>query len=189
MKKWILIICCIAMFAGLALIENGAVSSMPDKPEADDASSVYALAGEFRVVFANLMWVKAEQYHHEFLVKNPDWTQNEEMLGMIKLIVELDPHFVEAYSVGAYVYLQGCKDKERAAAFLAEGLAHNPDSWELNRVMALVIGRHFDDPRRAMPYAQKALENCDDEFYYKVTKRLVSTLRKRISEQEQAKAH
>jgi tetratricopeptide (TPR) repeat protein len=54
----------------------------------------------------------------------------KEMLPWVKLAVEMDPHNVEAYTVGGYWLRQMDKPKE-AEAFLREGQRNNPESSEI----------------------------------------------------------
>lgn len=152
---------------------------------ASKGSSIYAMAGEFRSVAANLLWIKADAYHHEFLAKNGDWTANKELIGLFRLIVDLDPHFEEAYASGMYVYVKGYHSPEKALVFLKEGLNNNPKSWDLNRLAALLYGIEFKDYPTALTYAKKSFIYCNDPFYKKVIARLCTTLQRKITENAQ----
>ena len=65
----------VVLFGGMCIIENSAVRARPAQPQ-DQTSAVYKLAGEFRTVFANLLWIKADKYHHEFIQHDPNWCNN-----------------------------------------------------------------------------------------------------------------
>ena len=153
----------VLLISGICVLENGAVSSRPAGAPARGDSSVYALAGEFRTVFANLLWIKVDCYHHEFIERGRPWTSNRELTGLLDMITMLDPHFVQAYSVGAYVYAYGYKDPHRAARYLRQGMCNNPRSWELYRVAA-ILRRPLHNPRAALTYARRAVACCDDEL-------------------------
>ncbi|MCX8053356.1 MAG: hypothetical protein N3B12_06075, partial [Armatimonadetes bacterium] len=127
------------LFCGIAVTENSALSTRPVAPESAKDSSIYMLAEEFRVVFANLLWIKAEQYHHEYLLRNHNWTRNKELMGLLELITKLDPHFVEAYEVGAYILAEGYNDPNRALAYIRRALVDNPKSWELHHLAAIML--------------------------------------------------
>lgn len=176
MKRLGLAITIAALLTGLCILENGAIDARPKQAQPKRLSSVYALAGEFRTVAANLMWIKADQYHHEFIEKNPDWTQDKDLLGLINLITDLDPSFVVAYSSGAMIYAYGCDNPERAVDYLNEGIAANPRAWELHRIAAIVYARRLRDPARALPYARAAARYCDNGFDKRVVLRLLHTL-------------
>jgi len=172
------------LFSGMCIIENGAVRARPVEPAGHDASSIYMLAGEFRTVFANLLWVKVEQYHHEYLEKHASWSSNTELLGLLDLITALDPHFVEAYAAGYYIHADGRKDKDGALNYLRQAVVHNPRSWELHRLTAIVYACRMKDPERALPHARLALKYCDDQFYAGVVRRLVNTLEQAESDKK-----
>lgn len=163
------------LFAGMCIVENNAIRTRPASPT-DNDSSVYKLAGEFRVVFANLLWIKADRYHHEFIQRNPNWTHNKELLGMFKMITALDPHFVEAYSTGAYILMKGYKDNSKALIYLRKGISNNPKSSELNELAAIIYARQLNDPKTAIPYAKKAVIFSGSDFQRGVSTRTLHTI-------------
>lgn len=187
-RKLIVASLALVMFSGLCILENAIIIAKPKEANAKGASSVYMLAGEFRTVFANLLWIKADNYHDEYVQRNSDWTKNEDLLGMINLIVALDPHFVEAYSVGASLYASGSGGNKRAFKWLQEGVKNNPRSWELHRDIAIICARHFDSPRPAFIHAQLAESYCEDSFYKESLRKLMHTIQKEIDEREKNKA-
>ncbi len=184
MKRSIVItvILSILLFSGICIIENAAAKARPSFMSDHSSSSIYALAGEFRTVFANLLWIKADIYHHEFLLKNGDWSQNKEMTGLLQIITMLDPHFEEAYEVGAYIYAYGYKDSKRALDYLRKGIAANPDAWELYRIAALLYAWHLREPDKALPYAIEALKRCNDDFYRKTIMRMLKSIQRNMNE-------
>lgn len=175
------------LFSGMCVVENSAVRAKPEDRAAGSVSSVYMLAGEFRTVFANLLWIKVDQYHHEFIEHNPNWTQNKDSLGLIRLITSLDPHFSEAYATGSLIYLKGCNDRNKAAQYLEEGIANNPRDWDLHRLAVLLYARHFNDPVRALPHAKLALEYCDDPNFAPRLAVMQKSVKRMIHEQNSAR--
>lgn len=166
----------LVLFSGVCIVENTAVRERPAEAQSGGVSSVYALAGEFRTVFANLLWIKADHYHHEFIEHNPKWTQNKDLAGLLNLVTTLDPHFVEAYSSGALIYADGYGDNDKAVRYLREGITHNPKAWDLHRSLAILYARRIDDPERALPYARLAAKYCDDDWYRPRMHRLARTI-------------
>jgi hypothetical protein len=169
------------VFAGMCVIENHAVQSKPVEP-ADNVSAAYKLAGEFRVVFANLLWIKADKYHHEYIQRDPNWCNNKELLGLFNMIVALDPRFVEAYSSGTCILLYGYHDTPKAVAYLRNGITANPKSMELNELAAVLYARKLDDPVKALPFAQRAVRFATDDFYRTVARRTLHTVERMIKE-------
>jgi len=166
-----------ALFCGIAVVENSAEKARPVTAESQRVSSVYMLAGEFRTVFANLLWIKAEQYHHEYIERDPNWTRNKELMGLLDLITTFDPHFTEAYGVGAYIIADGYHSPKRAVAYLRRALADNPKAWELHRIAAIMFVRRLNDPERALPHALLAYRYCDDEFHQRMALKLIRTIK------------
>jgi len=179
MKDRIIIITALAiLFLGMCVMENNAVSCRPAEPITGKASAIYMLAGEFRVVFANLLWIKAEQYHHEYVQRNLPWTHDKELMGLIDLITTLDPHFVEAYETGSYILADGYKDTHKAIKYLRQAINNNPKAWELYQIAAIMYTNRLKDPEHAIPYAKKTVELCNDNFYHRVAARSLKTIEK-----------
>jgi hypothetical protein len=168
-------------FAGMGIVENSAVRSKPPEP-ADNVSAIYKLTGEFRTVFANLLWIKADRYHHEYIQHDSNWCNDKELLGMFKLITALDPKFVEAYSTGAYVLMYGYHSYPKALIYLRKGLDANPKSSELNELVAMIYGQRLKNPRAALPYARRAVAFAPDDFSRGVARRTLHTLERMIRE-------
>jgi len=171
----------VLLFAGMSVVENRAVQSRPAEP-ADRVSSVYKLAGEFRVVFANLLWIKADRYHHEYIQHDPNWCNDKELLGLFKMITALDPRFTEAYSTGTYILMYGYHNCPKALAYLKQGLAANPRSMELNELAAVIYAQKLKDPETALPYAQRAVRFAQDDFYRAVAKRTLKSIQRMAKE-------
>ncbi len=183
-QRILLFLATLLLFSGMCVLENEVVRARPTEPSGGKASSIYALAGEFRIVFANLLWIKAEQYHHEYSMRDPNWTRDKELMGMLDLITALDPHFVEAYAVGTLVQKDAYGDKQRAMNYLQRALYINPKAWELHHLAAVSYVRWFDDPERALPHALMSLRYCKDQFYHDRGVRLVHTIRRLIAEKK-----
>jgi hypothetical protein len=175
-RRVVLIAGMLLLFGAMCVMENRAVGERPRVPSNSQVSGAYALAGEFRVVFANLLWIKADKYHHEFIHHNPDWTKDTDVLGMLRMITSLDPTFTEAYATGVYMYAYGQKDVPRALKYLREGLANNPKSADLNRVAAIFYARHENDPETALVYAKRSQKYTTDPHDAYVIGLLVNTL-------------
>jgi tetratricopeptide (TPR) repeat protein len=178
-------IAAVALFCGMCVVENSAVSHRPaDSVCSRNTSAVYAIAGEFRTVFANLLWIKAEQYHHEHIQRGALWSRNKELMGLIDLITALDPHFIEAYATGTYIYADGYRDYPRAINYLSRAIANNPKSWELHHIAAVLYAGRLHKPREALPYARLAAKYCKDSFYRRTTLKLLATIERLAKEQE-----
>lgn len=177
------IVAAVLLFAGMCIVENCAVRSRPVEP-ADNVSAVYKLAGEFRTVFANLLWIKADNYHHEYIQRDPNWCNDKELLGLFKMITALDPRFVEAYASGTYVLMYGYHSNTKAIGYLMQGIESNPRSRELNELAAVLYAQKLNNPRRALPYARRAVWFAEDDFYRGVSARTLRSVQRMAREQE-----
>ena len=182
-SKLLLALCILILFVGVSVIENCAMTLRPIEP-ADNVSAVYRLAGEFRTVFANLLWIKADRYHHEYIQHDPNWCNNTELLGLFKMITMLDPRFVQAYSTGAYVLMNGYHDNPKALAYLRQGIKANPRSRELNELAAIIFAWKMKSPERALPYAQRAVRFAENDFERGVAERTLHSIQRLINEEK-----
>jgi len=170
------------MLSCVCALDLSVESARPPAPK--EESAVYALVGEFRAVAANLLWTKAEIYHHEYIAHGGTWNENKDLMPLIRLIVDLDPRFVEAYLTGAWMLATGLGRPEQAVRFLREGIANNPTSPELYEELGTLYARPLGDPRRGLRYLEKALQLTQDEFDRQRLSRLVGTVRRICREQD-----
>jgi len=88
-----------------------------------------ALLLGFRTAVADLLWLKVDEYWHDGNIHR--------MLPMMYTVVRLDPHFIDAYSVGAWhlaynivAAMKSEADKQQyiqdGIEFLKDGIAKNP---------------------------------------------------------------
>lgn len=170
----------VTLFAGICVVENSAAKARPRKTTEHSVSSVYMLAGEFRTVFANLLWLKADNYHHEFIAHDPDWQHNKDLISLLDLIVTLDPKFEEAWATAASIYANGYRDNDRALSYLRRGITNNPKSHELYQLTAILYANRLHDPESALPYARLAVKYAEDDWYRRRALRLERTVREMI---------
>jgi tetratricopeptide (TPR) repeat protein len=100
----------------------------------DVSANVGALILGFRKLVGDMLWLKVDQYWHMGLYQR--------MLPMMETVVLLDPHFIEAYALGAWhlaynvtVVFPSAEDKQKYIGmgihFLEKGLKSNPRSSKL----------------------------------------------------------
>jgi len=145
----------------MGIAEGYLVSSNGGTPSME---AVVHAAGEFRLVVANLLWMKVvDHYHHQFLAKGGEWNHNTALMPYLRMIVWLDPHFIEAYEVGGSILAATHRYKD-ADDYLGQGTRSNTDSWQLYYDRAMLRAWYEKNPRAALPFAQHALECSDDSF-------------------------
>ena len=103
-----------------------------------------------------------------------------EILPWVRLAVELDPHNVDAYAVGAY-WLRRLGKAGEAEQFLREGQRNNPDSYEIYFELGRQIEgqsqldrarRLYELALRSWEKANLGQETVDAVFYARIVGRL-----------------
>ena len=145
-------------------------------------SAMYALAGEFRSVIANFLWIKVERYHHEFIRTNNNWRANKDILPLIKMITDLDPHFTEAYLLGGWMLSTVLKRPDEGIAYLKEGVRNNPDNMGVHEILGTIYARQLNQPAKALPYLRRALQLSADDWDRRRMRRLIHTVRRMQNE-------
>jgi len=177
--KPVTIILAVALVLGLSVLDTSIVQQRP-KPQARKSVAA-ALAGEFRTVFANLLWIKAEQYHHECVAHHRDWTKNTDGLGLIRIITRLDRHFEEAYATGARMML-GMGRRDEAKEYLEEGVQNNPNSMMLHDELGTLLAIHIKDYKGALFHLKRAYLLGRDDFDRRSLRRAIRTVERLIGE-------
>ena len=147
------------------------------------------LLGQARVAAAGMLWLKVDQYHHDFEERGLDPATNKDLLGMTRLITRLDPQYEQAYLVGAWVYRVGYGQLDAAEGYLREGLHALPGSWRLMYEMALLQATHRHRYDAAWRWTQRALAHCPPGFDHDLLARLERSLRERQTEDSSPRTH
>lgn len=84
----------------------------------------------------------------------------EEALPLFRMMTWSDPHFVEAYSMGAYLIFcaHNGKRKDEAMDFLQEGICNNPNSYVLHGDAAQFYSQYYRDYERSVQHGVRAIE-------------------------------
>lgn len=109
-----------------------------------------ALMG-LREVAASLLWLKIEDYFHS--------GEHEKIAPLIRIITWLDPHFIEAYSSGAWQLAWNSEDWRlipSAVEFLNEGIKNNPDKYELYADLGWLYYDKVKDYDKAIEWYKRA---------------------------------
>lgn len=164
----------LALSVGLAALDTSIERDQP-YPKKKGDSVMITLAGEFRAVFANLLWIKAERYHHEYIARDKDWTKNTDLMGLNRIITKLDPHFEEAYATGSRMLIGEGKLKE-AQAYLEEAVTANPNSMMLHDEYGTMLARHIKDYPGALFHLKRAYLLATDDWDRRRLGRLIRTV-------------
>ena len=118
----------------------------------------------YREIVADAVWLSAVQYYGDFRKGNHDLKY---FRGLIDITTTLDPHFIFAYLFGALVMSEDTGAFDEGMDILKQGIARNPNSWQLpfeigflnlvNRRDARMAARYFELASR-MPGAPEYTE-------------------------------
>jgi tetratricopeptide (TPR) repeat protein len=139
----------------LSLIESGIEWANPDV-----SANVGALVLGFRKLVADMCWLKVDEYWHRGLFQR--------MLPMMETVTMLDPHFIEAYALGAWhlaynvtVMFHSAEDRQKyidqGITLLKKGIKNNPRSSKLYAEMGFTMYfRKLGDWEKAAYYLGEA---------------------------------
>jgi len=140
-------------------------------------------AGEFRIVAANLIYNKViDHYHHQYMATGGDWSKNESILPLLQVIIALDPHFVKAYEIMGGTILPRTGRAAEGEMVLGAGMQANPDNYDLNHDMAMLLSYTEHRPAAALPFAEAGLALAKDDFSRNLMTKLCRTLHRDIQE-------
>jgi len=137
------------------LIAGVALCASPVWGDAEQGQKPTESAAEQQIAtvldaIVDALWLKTDEYWHT--------GDTEPVIGICRMIVQLDPKFAEAYAVGAWISRRHGED-ELALVFYEQGIEHNPDSWELlSAVGYSYYWLHKKDVPTALPYLKRAAE-------------------------------
>jgi tetratricopeptide (TPR) repeat protein len=126
------------------------------------SANVGVLVLGFRKLVADLLWLKVDEYWHLGLPQR--------MLPMMETVVALDPHFIVAYSLGAWhlaynvsLMVHSAEEKQhyidQGIALLAKGIKSNPRSSDLYAELGFTIYfRKLNDWEKAAYYLREAIK-------------------------------
>lgn len=141
----------VAAVAGAALPVAAQTKKKPAKPAAvtppSRAQALTQVDGITNRVVDKL-WETTDHYWHD-----GDYNR---IVALVRVCVEADPSFAEAYSSGAWL-LWSMGDTPAADAMLEQGLKNNPKSWD----MPYELGWHLYNTRRykeALPFLQASVK-------------------------------
>ncbi len=106
----------------------------------------------FSVLLADVIYLWSIQYygHHRTEEgRNYLW-------HIYDVITELDPHFIDAYLLGALIMASDMADSDLAIELLEKGMDHNPDDWILPLDAGFYAYLNLQDPERAAIYFDRA---------------------------------
>jgi len=105
----------------------------------------------YRGMMADLVWLLTIQYLGGHITTD---RRVPELRRLVNTVVELDPHFVEAYTLGALFLGYTAGDLPGAIALLERGIQYNPTRWELPHDLARTYYLDLRDYAKALHWFQ-----------------------------------
>ena len=130
------------------------------EPVSQDLAPISAVeaekrAREARDALADLLWMNTEDHWH-----NGRWN---EAIRLCRQIVQIDPHFVEAYNGAAWMLWSMDRD-EAAVELYREGVAANPDTHEIYHDFGMYYF-HEKDYEKAVEQFRRSVETDAPAYF------------------------
>lgn len=150
--------------AGLSSYLRGEHARMlPPHPPLRIQDVLLDVLGEGKTVLARYLWFKMDLMHEQLDDVGKDVFLQDDVVPLLRMIQFLDPHFVDAYDTLAYDLYRGHQQLDEAIAVVEEGLAYNPDSFELLFRRAFLAEKK-KDWATTLESSRKALAVADEEL-------------------------
>jgi tetratricopeptide (TPR) repeat protein len=101
----------------------------------------------FHGMAADAVWLLTIQYIGGHLTSD---RQFPELKRLVETVVALDPHFVDAYTLGALFLSYSAGDIAGAISLLDRGVRANPTRWEIPHDLARIYYLDLKDHRQAL---------------------------------------
>lgn len=153
----------VVLLAGLALAGQAGTDALVPHGVSDTGAALgragFAYLTGLRIFAAAVMWNRLDPVFHEYYGAVPLQEQIY-MLPTIRMVIALDPQFVEAYYVAPWIL---ARRGDSAAAFEVArlGVTNNPRSGLLRASYAQILWLYDGDFDEAVHQADLAVESAD----------------------------
>ncbi|MDO8915451.1 MAG: hypothetical protein Q7W16_05145 [Coriobacteriia bacterium] len=137
LSLWIALLLVACILGGQALVDGGIASSDATQVGSAAGRAGFAYLTGLRRFAALLLWNRIEPQFHEYYGGKPIEEQTF-ILPNLRLVVALDPQFVQAYYVAPWVVRANGREAD-AIAIAREGVANNPRSGLLHSALAQIL--------------------------------------------------
>jgi hypothetical protein len=127
------------LLGGQALVDGGVAAVSVTRIDATVGRAGFAYLTGLRRFAALLLWNRIEPQFHAYYADRPIKEQTF-VLPNLRVIVALDPQFIQAYYVAPWVVQANDKVAD-ALAIAREGVANNPRSGLLHSALAQILYR------------------------------------------------
>lgn len=128
-----------------------------ENPDLTRTNMPIYILGSTRNILADILWIRIDLYHHSWEWGGNYWSNNQNLIMLYRIVSYLNPNQEKAYAQGAYHLAFNLHKEKEALEFLKEGLANNPDSYDINFEMGFEQFFIYEDYEQAIKYLEKAL--------------------------------
>lgn len=107
----------------------------------------------FNQLIADYFWIKTISYFGDHLMSDREYPW---LYHMLDLVTTLDPNFIWPYYFGGIVLSVEAKQVEESNLILKKGMAHHPGVWKFPFYIGFNYWFHYNNPREAASYIEKA---------------------------------
>jgi hypothetical protein len=138
MKRIIIIVLLLLLIANFSLridIEKKPCPLTGELMYFPSGIALRALSIGFYAPLADLVWLRFIQYYGRHRLTDYKFTY---LYHIFDVMTNLDPFFLHAYTLGAFLFTHDAKNPEQAKVLLKKGMRANPDEWRLPFIYAFI---------------------------------------------------
>lgn len=107
----------------------------------------------FDQLAADYFWIKTISYFGDHLTSDREYPW---LYHLLDLVTTLDPNFIWPYYFGGIVLSVEAKQVEQSNLILNKAMVQYPDVWKFPFYIGFNYWFHYNDPRKAASYIQRA---------------------------------
>ena len=132
------------------------------------------LLGTVRIVIADMLWLRADLYHHSYEWRGEYWGDNENLVMLYRLITYLNPQQDKAYAQGGYHLSMNLRKPKDGMEFLQEGLKYNPNSEDIHFELGYEYFFIYNQYDKAIYHLRRTATLTDDPLEKQVCYKLIA---------------
>jgi hypothetical protein len=162
----LVLLACVAGTQALVNVVRPAVNDESGVAFSGTAQVVRGFAGELRGLLADFLWLRVDEYAHHRRLEDGDINRSDDeaLMPLVRLITWLNPHYTDAYALGAQWLATHFNRPHEAITFYEEGIRNNPGAGDLLTGEAFVYWKMLHDTKDAARRIDQAANLTDDDL-------------------------
>ena len=160
------LVACVAATQALVDVARPAVNDEAGMAFSGTAVVIRSFAGQLRGLLADILWLRVDEYAHRRRLEDGDINRadDEALMPLVRLITWLNPHYTDAYALGAQWLAFHFSRPREAVAFYEEGIHNNPRAGDLLTGEAFVYWKVLHNTAAAAVRIEQAADLTDDDL-------------------------